>query len=173
MASFTDRNGLEWEVGEIDNLDVEAIDQECGLDLLDEFDSNRLNKSLFELVSTDVWLKVLTYLLREQLAARNMTASQIRLTASLSRIAREVVLDAFADFFQGRSTLLFLQFAELRKGTATAIVERMLASRAKLLQTMDLSALNSADLASLESAMSAGVAALPKREPGSTDSAAK
>jgi len=173
MAIFLDKNGDEWSIPEIDNLDVEAIEKQCGLDLLDEFDSNRLNQALFELVSTDVWLKVLTYLLREQLQERGKKASEIRLTGKLATLAREAVLDAFADFFQGRSTLLSLQFAELRKGTAREIIARMLAERAKSLQTMDLSAFSSVDSALLEDAIAAGVAALPRREPGSTASAAR
>ncbi len=81
MAKFKCKQGHEWTVREIDNTDREAILKMCGVDILDEMDSGRLqtqqsNQALANLISTDVWLKPLSYLLANQLKERGMTGQR-------------------------------------------------------------------------------------------------
>lgn len=160
MATFTCKDGHTWTVREIDNYDRDKLLELCGVDILDEKDSGRL-EACGALMSTDVWKNPLSYLLAEQLADRGMTASQIRLTGKQAAAAREAVLDEFQAFFQGTSMLFGELFQQLRDGGQAEINRRMIALTVGKVETMDLSALDS----KLSDFIDAAIAADAKTRP--------
>ncbi len=173
MAKFKCKQGHEWTVREIDNTDREAILKMCGVDILDEMDSGRLqtqqsNQALANLISTDVWLKPLSYLLANQLKERGMTASEIKLSASLIDAAREAVLDEFQAFFRALSIRRSLLFQELRKQGAEEIDRRLIAMTVGKLSTVDLSPLNSSISELVDAAIDAAAKTQPTSNAAST-----
>jgi hypothetical protein len=167
MASFTCKDGHEWTIRELDNTDRDEIKRLCGVDILDEKDSGRL-EGCGELMSTEAWLRPLSYLLADQLRERGMSVTEIRLTGKQAAAAREAVLDEFQAFFHGRSTLRSQLFKQMRETGNDEINRRMIALTVGKLETMDLSPLNSGVDSLLDAAIAAGVKTLPTSNAGST-----
>jgi hypothetical protein len=120
------------------------------------------------LMSSDVGMKPLSYLLKEQLEKFGKTASQIRLTGKQAAAAREAVLDEFQAFFHGTSMFFSQLFQRLREGGQEEINRRMIALTVEQLENADLSPLSSSVSDFLDAAIAAGAKTLPTKNDKST-----